>query len=102
MSDKLECPGCGAVSSSVLAKAEGGEPCPFCGLSAAAIYEIHGIRRKKADADLKERLEKALVERDRAVAEAAGLRRIVSEVRRAARCEYPYKPHDMPAPEPGG
>jgi hypothetical protein len=101
VSDKLECPGCNAVSSSVLNAAGNGEPCPFCGLSAPAIFEILGIRRKKADADLKERLEKALVERDRAVTEASALRRVLSEVRHAAGCEYPYKPHDVPPGEPG-
>lgn len=101
MSEKLECPGCGALSSSVLARAEQGEPCPFCGLSAAAIYEIHRVRRRKADEDLKDRLEKALIERDRAVAEAAALRRVVSGVRQAVGCEYPYAPHDAVKPEPG-
>jgi len=90
----MECPGCGAVSSSVLIKIRDGEPCPFCHLSAGAIREIHDIRRKNADKGLKDRLEKALVERDRAVTEAARLRSIVSGARRALGCEHPYAPHD--------
>ena len=100
MSDKIECPGCGSYTSSVLAKVEQGEPCPYCGLSADAIEEIRAVRRKKADEDLKGRLEKALVERDRAVTEAAKLERVLYAVRRAVGCQKPYAPHEGMDPEP--
>ena len=100
MSDKMECPGCGSYTSSVLAKVEQGEPCPYCGLSADAIEEIRGVRRKKADEDLKGRLEKALVERDRAVTEAAKLEQVLYAVRRAVGCQKPYAPHEGMDPEP--
>lgn len=93
VSNKMECPGCGGVSSSVLAKVQDGEPCPFCGLSASAIREIHDVRRRKADEELRGRLEKALIERDRAVAEAAALRRAVYGARRALGCDHPHAPH---------
>jgi hypothetical protein len=79
----MECPGCGAYSSSVLIKARNDEPCPFCGLSASAIYEILAVRRKTADKDLKEQLEIALTELDRAQAEAARLRSVIADVRDA-------------------
>ena len=100
MSEKMECPGCGAYTSSVLAKVNDGEPCPYCGLSAGAILEIGSVRRRKADEDLKEQLEKALIERDRAVTEAAKLGRVLYAVRRAVGCEKPYAPHEGMDPEP--
>ena len=96
----MECPGCGSYTSSVLAKVEQGEPCPYCGLSADAIGEIRSVRRKRADEDLKGRLEKALVERDRAVTEAAKLRSALYNVRSAVGCEKPYAPHEGMDPEP--
>lgn len=83
----MECPGCQAVSSSVLIRVTNGEPCPFCGLSAGAVLEIGGVRRKQADEKLKERLEKALVERDQARREAAALRGQVADARRALGCD---------------
>ena len=95
----MECPGCGAVSSSVLIRVTNGEPCPFCGLSAGAVLEISDVRRKQADDYLKEQLEKALVELDRVKTEAAKLRQIVSDARSALGCEYPYAPHDAIKPE---
>ena len=100
MSDKMECPGCGAYSSSVLIKVSDGEPCPFCGLSAGTILEIGSVRRKKADEALRQQLEKALVERDRAVTEAAKLRSALYGVRHAVGCEKPYAPHEGMDPEP--
>ena len=97
MSDKMLCPGCDAYTSSVLIKVrEEGEPCPYCGLSAAAILEITEVREKKADEELKERLAKALVERDHATVEAARLRRIIEDARRLFGCQYPYAPHTAP------
>lgn len=95
----MTCPGCGAHTSSVLAKVNDGEPCPFCGLSADAILEVAEVRRKAADEDLKARLEKALVDRDRALAEAAKLRNVLHDVRLAVGCEKPYAPHEGMDPE---
>lgn len=93
MSDKMECPGCGAVSSSVLIRITN-DPCPFCDLSAGAVLEIGRVRRKQADEELKERLATALTELDRAKAEAAKLRGQVASARQALGCEYPHAPHD--------
>lgn len=100
MSDKMECPGCGGYSSSVLIKVNDGEPCPFCELSADAIVEINGVRRKQADEGLKARLEKALVAAGLAEAEAAKLRSVLYDVRHAVGCEKPYAPHEGMDPEP--
>jgi len=96
----MECPGCNSYTSSVLAKVQQGEPCPRCGLSADAILEIGSVRRRKADEALKQQLEKALIERDRAVTEAAKLGRVLYAVRRAVGCEKPYAPHEGMDPEP--
>lgn len=93
MSDKMECPGCGSYTSSVLAKVSQGEPCPHCGLSASAVNEIHAVYRKRGDDELKERLAKALTELDRVKAEAARLRGQVVGARRALGCEHPSAPH---------
>ena len=101
MSNRMTCPGCEAHTSSVLAACEEGSPCPYCGLSANAILEIGALRVKRADETLKARLEKALVERDRAVAEAARLRGLVEDARRALGCESSYAPHSEIASEPG-
>jgi len=94
--DKMTCPGCGAHTSNVLAAVCNGEPCPYCGLSADAIGEISDVRRKRADEELKERLEKALTERDRALSEAAKHRQAVEDARRALGCTHPYAPHTAP------
>jgi hypothetical protein len=82
MSDKMECPGCGAYTSGVLAKVSQGEPCPYCSLSAGAVMEIHGVRELRGDAELKRRLELALADRDRAIREAARVRSVLSAARR--------------------
>lgn len=63
MSDKMECPGCGAYSSSVIGDANNGDPCRFCGLSDAARSEIWKVRAKKADADVTTQCE-ALIKRN--------------------------------------
>lgn len=99
MSDKMTCPGCHAESSSILMAVNDDLPCPFCGLSADAILEIGSVRRKKADEQLKEQLETALAERDRALTEAAKLRGAVEGARHALGCEFPYVPHDAPSPK---
>lgn len=66
MSEKMTCPGCDARLSSVLYAFQNGDPCPVCGLSAAAALEIQSVRNVQADSRLKERLEKAITERDAA------------------------------------
>ena len=92
----MTCPGCNAYTSSVLIKVQEGEPCPYCGLSAEAIMEINGVRRRQADENLKARLETALIERGRALAEAAKHKRAVESARHALGCQYPYAPHTAP------
>lgn len=66
MGRKMTCPGCNSHTSSVLAAFEEGRPCPQCGLSAEAALEIETIRQRRADEDLKARLEQAIKERDEA------------------------------------
>jgi transcription elongation factor Elf1 len=66
MSRKMTCPACNSHTSSVLAAFEEGRPCPNCGLSAGAALEIEGVRQRRADEDLKARLEAAIKERDAA------------------------------------
>lgn len=83
MVDKMTCPGCGAHTSTVLARVREGEPCPNCGLSAEAIIEVTQVRQRAADEELKGRLSTALIERDRAVTEAARLRAAAESARDA-------------------
>jgi len=52
-------------------------------LSAGATDEISAVQQAKADGELKKLLEQALIERDRAEADTAKLRRTVAAVRRA-------------------
>lgn len=59
----MECPGCGACSSSVIADVRYDEPCRFCGLSPGARTEIWSIRSKKANQEVTERCE-ALIKRN--------------------------------------
>ncbi len=66
MSRKMTCPACNAHTSSVLAAFEEGRPCPNCGLSAAAALEINDVQQRRADEELKARLETAIKERDSA------------------------------------
>jgi hypothetical protein len=90
----MECPGCTSYSSSVAADVGAERPCRVCGLSADAILEITSVRQQRADEELKMLLEKAIIERDRAQTEAAKLRGLVTDARRALGCEVPFVPHD--------
>lgn len=65
VSDKMECPGCGACTSGVLAAFSEGAPCPYCGLSHGTASEVRRVRRAQADEQLKERLAGVLQELDR-------------------------------------
>lgn len=66
MSNKMACPACGSHTSSVLAAFEEGRPCPECGLSAEASLEILTVRQRRADEELKTKLEATIKERDTA------------------------------------
>lgn len=66
MSDKMSCLGCDAYSSSVLEAFNDGEPCPYCGLSAATTLELQTVRKARSDEALKAKCEQALKERDEA------------------------------------
>ena len=80
MSEKLTCPGCDAHTSSVLMAAANGEPCPYCGLSNAAMVEISMVRRSKADDKLKARVEELLKANSRLERENEDLRMFRIEV----------------------
>jgi transcription elongation factor Elf1 len=66
MGRKMTCPACNSHTSSVLAAFEEGRPCPECGLSAEAALEILSVRQRRADEELKAKLETAIKERDAA------------------------------------
>jgi hypothetical protein len=65
MADKATCPGCDAHTSSVLRAMEEDSPCPYCGLSAAAMVEIEAVRESRANDDLKEKYRLLMVEHDK-------------------------------------
>jgi hypothetical protein len=79
----MECPGCGGISSSVLGAVRDGEPCPFCGLSAAAIMEVSAVSRRRGDEQLKADLEAALLRAGKAEQDRDQLRRVLETVKRA-------------------
>lgn len=56
----MECPGCGAYSSSVIGDVLNGDPCRFCGLSSGARSEIWAVRAKRADKEVTERCEELI------------------------------------------
>lgn len=80
MSNKMTCPACNSHTSSTLAAFEEGRPCPNCGLSAEAALEILTVRQKRADEDLKARLETAIKERDEAQRELRWAKRRLEQI----------------------
>lgn len=83
MSQKMTCPACTSHTSSILQAVNDGQPCPHCGLSAAAIIEIESIAERRGDEALKAQLAEALVSADRARTRVAELERINRNVRSA-------------------
>ncbi len=65
MGEKMTCPGCNSHSSGVLNAFNESDPCPECGLSAQAMWEIAGVRAKRADDALKQRVEELIKDVDR-------------------------------------
>jgi hypothetical protein len=77
---------------------EGDNPCPYCGLSAAAMAEIKAVRESRANEDLKEKYRLLMIEHDelRARCErladrlrevADGLRKVVGVVESVDRAD---------------
>lgn len=91
MSDKMTCPGCDAHTSAVYTAYGDGEPCPYCGLSHEAAYELIDIRQtvrvSRANDEVKAIAEEALKRAGRAEAENERLRRQVDAVRAALATE---------------
>ena len=71
MSDKMECPGCGSYSSTILGAFERGERCPTCGLHPSATREILAARKRAADADLTAKYERLVKQHDKTQRELA-------------------------------
>ena len=85
VSSKLECPGCGSYSSTILRAFEDGEVCPACGLPATATAEILDARKRAADAELTTRYEEAVKRVGRLETENHALRGALNSVRQALR-----------------
>lgn len=83
MSERMTCPGCDSHTSSVLVAYQAGGPCPYCGLSWAAIAEIERIQHTRAGEELKAELAETIKARDAAERRAATLGRKLDRVRRA-------------------
>ena len=83
MSEKMACPACRSYTSSILRAYQEGQPCPACGLSAGATGEILAVQVRRADEQLKEQLEVAITERDRAKTEARRLAVHLERIKRA-------------------
>lgn len=72
MSDfKVHCPGCGDYSSAIGMAFSNGDPCPTCGLSAAALAEITSVRATHANDAVKAEFEKLCVRADLAESRVA-------------------------------
>lgn len=82
MSEKMECPGCGAWTSSTLDAYLDGDPCPTCGLSAAASREIISTRNKLGETELVERLTELSKQVSTQEAELRSWRRVGRDLRR--------------------
>ncbi len=81
MSAKEWCPACDAVTSNVRSAFERGEPCPHCGLSAAAAAELLAARARGAETELVERTARAELRAERAEGESARLRDVLTRAR---------------------
>jgi len=78
----MECPGCGSYSSSVLSAFHDDKPCPSCGLSAAAAWEILRVRKSRADEALKRQLEQEIAARSAAERKLRSAEYKLGELRR--------------------
>ena len=87
MADKMTCPACTSHTSTIREAFLNGDPCPVCGLSAAAAMEIDTVRASRADAALREKYEQAVVHADRAEAEVSKLQRRLGRIERAMKDE---------------
>ena len=81
MSNKALCPACDSYTSDVYrAFVIDGATCPNCGLPADTYHEIERIRRSRADTELTERLEAALIRAGKAETEAGRLRQRLARI----------------------
>lgn len=85
MSDKMECPGCGAYLSSVLADYRNGVRLRCCGLSWEAADQIRVIRSKKADEAVTAAAEAAVKRADLFESELVKARNKLAEIERVVK-----------------
>jgi Zn-finger nucleic acid-binding protein len=83
MAEKMTCPACNAHLSSVRTAFLDGDPCPNCGLSAAAALEVIAAIERGADEALTESAAKANQRADVAEAQVRRLQRKVERIKRA-------------------
>ena len=83
MSTKATCPGCDSTTSGVLRAIEEGTRCPYCDLPAHVINQVNGVRRRRADEQLKEELAAALLRAGRAESELGKAKRKLASIRLA-------------------
>lgn len=83
MGERLECPACESETSTVLIRFRDGEPCPYCGLSAAAMAEIFDARKRGADKALMTKYTEAVKRADKAEREVSHLRSKLSRIEQA-------------------
>ena len=93
MSEKMTCPGCNSHTSGVLFAVREGRRCPYCGLSPAAILEVNAIQLSKADQDLKDRAEKAIVAEAKLESELAWCKSQLNKIRSVM--DQKYEPEEQ-------
>lgn len=95
MSNKASCPGCDAYTSAVAEAIAEELACPYCGLSAGAIIEVLSARRRKADADLTARYERAVIDLDQSKREVMRLQDVIGRIRYALGPELEQQPEGV-------
>jgi hypothetical protein len=80
VSAKALCPACQAYTSNVRFAFEGGDGCPYCGLSADAAAQVMSARERGATAEMVEVAAKAEARAEKAEAQAAKLRYALAEI----------------------
>ena len=85
MGYKETCPGCNSHTSDIAQAFFNDQPCPTCGLSAAAAREIMVIRQARADEAIKAEFEKLRLRADRAEQSRDALQECVNDLRETLR-----------------
>ena len=83
MSEKMTCPGCDSHTSAVLNAYESDGECPYCGLSAEAMYMVTKAKERHASDELITKYTESQKENRRLVKENAMMRLKLNSIEQA-------------------